>query len=262
MKIPVVVKCCYLFKVFEFIQVIPYYKGNKYFFIIGVFMQNQSFDGQVIQSESAILATNKLIRNTYMLLSATLAFSAVTAGIAMAIDMPRMNIFVLLAGFFGLFFLTNKLRNSVWGIAAVFALTGFMGLSMGSIIEMYLTRFSNGHELVMMAFGTTAVMFLGLSSYALTTRKNFNFLGGFLFVGLLVAIFGMIGAWLFNIPMLSLALSGVVVLLMAGYILYDTSRMVHGEETNYIMATVSLYVNISNLFLNLLALMGFGFGDD
>ena len=226
-------------------------------------MQNhESLDGQVLQSEQSILVTNKLIKNTYMLLSATLAFSAVTAGIAMAMDLPRMNIFVLLIGFFGLFFLTNKLRNSVWGIAAVFALTGFMGLSMGSIIEMYLTRFSNGHELVMMSFGTTAAMFLGLSGYALTTRKNFNFLSGFLFVGLLVAIFGMIGALFFNIPALSLALSAVVVMLMAGYILYDTSRMVHGEETNYIMATVGLYLNIYNLFINLLALMGFGFGDD
>ncbi len=210
----------------------------------------------------SVLATNKLIRNTYLLLSATLAFSAIMAGLAMAMNMPPLNPLLTLVAFLGLFFVTAKLRNSAWGLAAVFALTGFMGLTLGPVISLYLTRFSNGHELVMMAFGTTAVMFLGLSGYALTSRKNFNFLGSFLFIGLMVALVGLLVAWLFAIPALSLALSAVVVMLMAGYILYDTSRMVHGEETNYIMATISLYVNIYNLFINLLALLGFGFGED
>jgi modulator of FtsH protease len=210
----------------------------------------------------SVLATNKLIRNTYLLLSATLAFSAIMAGLAMAMNMPALNPLLTLVAFLGLFFVTAKLRNSAWGLAAVFALTGFMGLTLGPVISLYLTRFSNGHELVMMAFGTTAVMFLGLSGYALTSRKNFNFLGSFLFIGLMVALVGLLVAWLFAIPALSLALSAVVVMLMAGYILYDTSRMVHGEETNYIMATISLYVNIYNLFINLLALLGFGFGED
>ncbi len=210
----------------------------------------------------SVLATNKLIRNTYLLLSATLAFSAIMAGLAMVMNMPALNPLLTLVAFLGLFFVTAKLRNSAWGLAAVFALTGFMGLTLGPVISLYLTRFSNGHELVMMAFGTTAVMFLGLSGYALTSRKNFNFLGSFLFIGLMVALVGLLVAWLFAIPALSLALSAVVVMLMAGYILYDTSRMVHGEETNYIMATISLYVNIYNLFINLLALLGFGFGED
>jgi len=201
-------------------------------------------------------AVNRLIRNTYLLLSMTLLFSAFTAGLAMVFNIPHPGFLVTLVGMMGLFFLTAKLRNSVWGLAAVFALTGFMGMTLGPIINHYIHAFSNGHQLVMMAFGTTAVMFLGLSGYALTTRKDFSFLSGFLMVGLLVAIFGILAAWLFAVPALQLAISAVVVLLMAGFILYDTSNMVNGYETNYIMATVSLYVNIYNMFVNLLALFG------
>jgi len=202
------------------------------------------------------LETNKLIRNTYTLLSLTLAFSAVTAGIAMAINMPPIHWIVTLVGYFGLLFLTSALRNSAWGLLSIFALTGFMGLTLGPIINAYLTFFSNGHQIVMMAFGSTAVVFLGLSGYALTTRKDFSFLGGFLFVGILVAFLGSIGAMLFDLPGLSLAVSAMFVLLMSGLILYQTSDMVHGRETNYIMATITLYVSIYNLFLSLLQLFG------
>lgn len=202
------------------------------------------------------LEANKLIRNTYTLLSMTLAFSAVTAGIAMAMNMPPLPWYITLIGYFGLLFLTSALQNSVWGLASVFALTGFMGLTLGPIIGMYLTMFSNGHQLVMMAFGSTAAVFLGLSGYALTTRKDFSFLGGFLFVGILVAFLAGIGAIIFNMPGLSLAVSAMFVLLMSGLILYQTSDMVHGRETNYIMATVTLYVSIYNLFLSLLQLFG------
>jgi len=199
---------------------------------------------------------NKLIRNTYILLSLTLLFTAVTAGIAMVVEMPRMNLFVLLGGYFGLFFLTNMLKNSVWGIASIFALTGFMGLTLGPVISMYLTVFSNGAELVMMAFGGTAAIFLGLSGYALSSRKDFSFIGGFLFAGILVAFLAGIGAIVFQMPGLSLAVSAMFVLLMSGMILYQTSDMVQGRETNYIMATVTLYVTIYNLFLSLLHLLG------
>lgn len=200
--------------------------------------------------------TNKLIRNTYTLLSMTLAFSAVTAGIAMMMNMPPLHWGITLLGYFGLLFLTSALSNSAWGLLSVFALTGFMGLTLGPIINMYLNAFSNGHELVMMAFGSTAAVFLGLSGYALTTRKDFSFLGGFLFVGILVAFLAGIGAIVFNMPGLSLAVSAMFVLLMSGLILYQTSDMVHGRETNYIMATVTLYVSIYNLFLSLLQLFG------
>ncbi|KHD09041.1 membrane protein [Candidatus Thiomargarita nelsonii] len=199
---------------------------------------------------------NKLIRNTYILLSMTLLFTAFTAYIAMVTEMPRMHFVVVLVGYFGLLFLTAKLQNSVWGIASIFALTGFMGLTLGPIISMYLTMFSNGSELVMMAFGSTAIIFLGLSGYVLASRKDFSFLGGFLFVGILVAFLAGIGAIVFNMPGLHLAVSAMFVLLMSGLILYQTSDMVHGRETNYIMATVTLYVTIYNLFLSLLQLFG------
>jgi modulator of FtsH protease len=205
-------------------------------------------------------STNKLIRSTYMLLSMTLLFSAVTAGIAMATGL-KMHWLMTLVGIIGLFFITSKLRNSVWGLAAVFALTGFMGLSLGGVVDMYLARFVNGSELVMMAFGSTAVIFLTLSGYVLTTKKDFSFMAGFLMVGMIVAILGSVGAMFFNVPGLQLAISGAVVLLMAGFILYDTSNIVNGHETNYIMATVSLYLNIYNMFLSLLAIFGI-WGDD
>lgn len=204
---------------------------------------------------------NKLIRNTYTLLSMTLFFTAFTAGIAMVMKMPPLGIIITLVGYFGLLFLTSYLQNSVWGLASVFALTGFMGLTLGPILNMYLTKFSNGSELIMMAFGSTAAIFLGLSGYALTTRKDFSFLGGFLFVGILVAFLAGIGAVVFQMPGLSLAVSAMFVLLMSGLILYQTSDMVHGRETNYIMATVTLYVSIYNLFLSLLQLFGL-MGDD
>ncbi|MDM8564607.1 Bax inhibitor-1/YccA family protein [Candidatus Halobeggiatoa sp. HSG11] len=216
----------------------------------------------VFEQASSTVDSNKLIRNTYILLSATLFFSALTAGIAMVINMPPLHWIVTLAGYFGLFFLTAKLQNSVWGIAAVFALTGFMGLTLGPIISLYLTIFSNGAQLVMMAFGSTAAIFLGLSGYALASRKDFSFLGGFLFAGILVAFLAGIGAIVFNLPGLSLAVSAMFVLLMSGLILYQTSDMVHGRETNYIMATVTLYVTIYNLFISLLQLFGAFMGED
>lgn len=202
------------------------------------------------------LATNKLIRNTYTLLSLTLLFSAFTAGISIAFNFPYMGPLVTLGGYFGLLFLTAKLRNSAWGLAAVFALTGFMGLTLGPMINAYLQTFSNGAELVMLAMGGTGTIFLALSGYALTTRKDFSFIGGFIMVGVLVAFLAGIGALIFSLPALSLAVSAMFVLLMSGFILYETSNMVHGYETNYIMATVALYVSIYNLFTSLLHLLG------
>jgi modulator of FtsH protease len=214
------------------------------------------------QPTTSSVEVNNLIRNTYMLLSMTLFFSAITAGIAMIINMPPLPWWLTLIGYFGLLFLTAKLQNSVWGLAAVFALTGFMGLTLGPIISLYLTMFSNGSQLVMMAFGSTAAIFLGLSGYALVSRKDFSFLGSFLFAGILVAFLAGIGAIIFNLPGLSLAVSAMFVLLMAGLILYQTSDLVHGRETNYIMATVTLYVSIYNLFLSLLHLFGAFMGEE
>lgn len=227
-----------------------------------------NYNGKVIFSKTATatatpsaFATNKLLRNTYTLLAATLLFSAVTAGIAMATGAPPMHWGITLIGYFGLFFLTNALRNSGWGLLAIFALTGFMGYTLGPILNLYL-HLPNGHETVMLALGGTGAIFLGLSGYALTTRKDFSFIGGFLMVGILVAFLAGLGALFFQIPALSLAVSAMFILLMSGYILFQTSLLVNGGETNYIMATVSLYIAIYNLFLSLLQLLGIFGGDD
>ena len=196
-----------------------------------------------------------------MLLSMTLLFSALMAGVGMALNMPFINPMITLVGYFGLLFLTTKLRNSAWGLVSVFALTGFMGLTLGPIISMYLS-IPNGEQIVMTAMGGTGVIFLGLSGYALTTRKDFSFLGGFLMVGILVAFLAGIASMFLSMPGLSLAVSAMFILLMSGLILYQTSQIIHGGETNYIMATVTLYISIYNLFLSLLQLLGAFGGND
>ena len=212
--------------------------------------------------QAGILATNKLLKNTYMLLALTLLFSAGTAGASMALNLPHPGMIVTLIGYFGLLFLTTKFSNSALGLVFVFALTGFMGLTLGHILNLYLHAFSNGHQLVMTALGGTGVIFLGLSGYALTTRKDFSFLGGFLMIGILVAFLAGIGAAFFAIPALSLAVSAMFILLMSGMILFQTSAIINGGETNYILATISLYVSIYNLFLSLLQLLGVFGGDE
>jgi len=212
--------------------------------------------------EASILSTNKMLRNTYMLLSMTLLFSAATAAFAMVFNLPHPGMIITMVGYFGLLFLTSKFSNSSLGLVFVFALTGFMGLTLGPILNMYLNAYSNGHELIMTALGGTGVIFLGLSGYALTTRKDFSFLAGFLMVGVLVAFLAGLGAMFLAIPALSLAVSAMFILLMSGMILFQTSAIIHGGETNYIMATVSLYISIYNLFLSLLQLLAAFSGDD
>lgn len=207
------------------------------------------------RAETSVLATNRVIRNTYMLLSMTLAFSALTAGVSMALGLPHPGLIITLVGYFGLLFLTTKFRDSGLGVLFVFALTGFMGYTLGPIISKYLAM-PNGHQVVMQAMGGTAAIFVGLSAYALTTRKDFSFMGGFLMVGILVAFLAGLGAFFFEMPGLSLAVSAMFVLLMSGLILYETSNIIHGGETNYVMATVTLYVSIYNLFTSLLHLLG------
>jgi len=195
------------------------------------------------------VAMNKVLRNTYALLSMTL-------------NWPYPGPMIVLAGYFGLLFLTTKLRNSAWGLLAVFALTGFMGVTLGPIINMYLYRFGNGSELVMMALGGTGVIFLAMSGLALTSKRDFSFLGKFLAIGILVAFLAAIGNLFFQLPALGLAVSSVFILLMAGLILFQTQQIVRGGETNYIMATVTLFVSVFNLFTSLLHILGFGFGSD
>ena len=212
------------------------------------------------QSQASALATNKVLRNTYTLLSMTLMFSALTAGGAMALNVPQPGLLLTIGGYFGLLFLTTKFRDSSLGIAFVFALTGFMGYTLGPILNSYMAL-ANGGQIVMTAMGGTGAIFLGLSGYALTSRKDFSFMGGFLVTGILVAFLAGLGAMFFEMPGLSLAVSSMFVLLMSGLILYETSNIIHGGETNYISATVSLYLNIYIMFQHLLMLLGMG-GDD
>jgi len=214
-----------------------------------------------MRSETQILATNKVLKNTYVLLAMTLLFSAATAGIAMAMNLPPINPILTMVGYFGLLFLTSKFSNQGLGLLFVFMLTGFMGITLGPILNMYMS-FANGDQLVMTALGGTGVIFLGLSGYALTSRKDFSFMGGFLMVGILVAFLAGIGAMVFSMPILSLAVSGMFILLMSGMILYQTSEIIHGGETNYIMATVSLYISIYNMFLSLLHILSAVSGRD
>ena len=212
-------------------------------------------------SQATTLETNKVLRNTYTLLSMTLMFSALAAGGSMVLNLPHPGLLFTLGGYFGLLFLTTKYRDSGLGIAFVFALTGFMGYTLGPILNSYMAL-ANGGQIVMTAMGGTGAIFLGLSGYALTTRKDFSFMGGFLIAGILVAFMAGLGAMILEMPVLSLAVSSMFILLMAGLILYETSNIIHGGETNYIMATVTLYVSIFNLFTSLLHLMGFMNGND
>lgn len=215
-----------------------------------------------VRTHESALQVNKVLRNTYMLLSMTLVFSAFTAWLSVQMNLPHPGMLITLVGYFGLLFLTNYLRNSVWGIVSIFALTGFMGLTIGPIVNLVTHTFANGTEIVMMALGGTGVTFLGLSGVALTTKRDFSGMGKFLMVGILVAFFSGIAAVLFNLPAVSLAVSAMFVLLMAGLILYQTQQIVNGGETNYIMATVTLFVSIYNLFMSLLHLLSFFMGED
>jgi modulator of FtsH protease len=216
-----------------------------------------------VRSEAGILETNKVLKNTYLLLSMTLLFSATMAGVSMALNLPHPGMIITLVGYFGLLFLTTKFSHSGLGILFVFALTGFMGMTLGPVLNMYIHAFANGEQLVLMALGGTGAIFLGLSAYALTTRKDFSFMAGFLMVGVMVAFLAGIAAMLFSIPALSLAVSAMFILLMSAMILFQTSDIIHGGETNYILATVSLYVSLYNLFTSLLQLLGvFGGSDD
>ena len=203
----------------------------------------------------AALASNRVLRNTYALLSLTLLFSAGIAAATASLGLPYPGVVLTLIGYFGLLFLTTRFRNSALGLLFVFALTGFMGYTLGPIIGRSLSL-PNGHQIVMMAMGGTATIFLALSAHAVVSRKNFGFLGGFLMVGVLVAFLAGLAAIFIQIPALSLAVSAMFVLLMAGLILYETSQIVHGAQTNYVMATVTLYVSIFNLFISLLQLLG------
>lgn len=213
------------------------------------------FDLSVTRSQEAVQATNKVLRNTYLLLSMTLICSAIAAGISMAIGLGSGAGLVLTLVGFGMMFWVHKTADSSQGIVAIFAFAAVMGAALGPIISRYL-GLPNGPAIVMQALGGTALIFLSLSGYVLTTRKDFSYMGGFLMTGLIVAVVASLANMFMGIPVLSLAISAAVVMIMSGLILFDTSRIINGGETNYIRATISLYLNIYNLFTSLLHLLG------
>jgi modulator of FtsH protease len=204
---------------------------------------------------------NKVLKNTYMLLSGTLFFSAVMAMVSMALNVPPIAYMISVIGAMVLgMFVLPRTANSSSGIGVIFLITGMLGFGLGPILQMYLAL-PNGGQIIATAFGGTGIIFLGLSGYALTTKRDFSFMGGFLFAGMMVLVVGMIANLFLHLPMLTLAISGGVILVMSGFILFDTARIVRGGETNYIMATYGLYLGIFNIFISLLQILGI-FGDD
>ncbi len=214
------------------------------------------------RTTEAVLTTNKLIRNTYTLLSMTLLFSALMAGVSTYLVMPPMTYLLAAGGALVLvWFVLPRMANSANGIWLVFAITGLLGFGLGPLLNVYLSL-PSGPEIVGTALGGTGAIFLGLSGYALMTRKDFSFLGGFLLTGFIVVLLAALANIFLAIPALSLTISAAVILIMSGFILYDTSRMVNGGESNYLLATISLYLSMFNIFIHLLHLLGFAGGDD
>ena len=210
----------------------------------------------VIQGAQQAIAANKVLKNTYMLLAATLGFSALTAMLSIALQVPSWTYMaaVIVAMLLGIFVLPRT-ANSSSGIGVIFGITGLLGFGLGSILSVYLAL-PNGEQTVAVAFGGTALIFLGLSGYALTSKRDFSFMGGFIFVGMMVVLIAIIANLFLAMPALSLAISAAIILLMSAFILFDTSRIASGEETNYIMATYSIYLSIFNIFISLLQLLG------
>lgn len=224
-------------------------------------MSHQTHLSRTHQAES-VLQTNKVLRNTYMLLGMTLAFSALTAFLAASMNLPHPGLILTLVGFYGLLFLVHKTANSSAGLLSVFALTGFMGYTLGPILGMISAIGPAGNEIIMTALGGTALIFFALSAYVLTTKKDMSFLSGMMMALFVVVLVAFVANLFLNIPALNLTLSALFMLFSAGAILMQTSAIINGGERNYILATVTLYVSIYNIFVSLLnILMAFG-GDE
>ena len=205
---------------------------------------------------------NKVLKNTYILLSATLAFSAVMAMVSMSLAVPPIAymISVIASMVLGMFVLPRT-ANSSTGIGVIFLVTGLLGFGLGSILSMYLAL-PKGPQIIATAMGGTGIIFLGLSAYVMTTKRDFSFMGGFLFAGMMVLVIAMLANIFLEMPALAMAVSGGIILVMSGFILFDTSRIINGGETNYIMATYGLYLSIFNIFISLLNLLGMMSNDD
>lgn len=216
----------------------------------------------IVKTPDRALAVNKVLKNTYLLLAATLGFSALTAMLSMALAMPSWVYLasVIVSMVLGMFVLPRT-ANSAAGIGVIFAITGLLGFGLGAILSLYLAL-PHGPKTIALAFGGTAAIFLGLSGYALTSKRDFSFMGGFIFAGMMVVMIAIIANLFLAMPALSLAISSVIILLMSGFILFDTSRIARGEETNYILATYGIYLSIFNIFISLLQILGIMGGDD
>ncbi|SDH77516.1 Bax inhibitor-1/YccA family protein [Nitrosomonas sp. Nm132] len=222
---------------------------------------NRSYS-TVAHSASSAFATNKVLRNTYMLLSLTLLFSGLTAGLSMFLNMPPMTYLIsVIGGMLIAMFVLPRFANSTAGIGIVFLITGLLGFGLGPMLTMY-ASLPNGGNIITLSLAGTGAIFMGLSAYALATRKDFSFLGGFLMVGFLLVLLAALANIFLQIPAMSLAISAVVILIMSGFILYDTSRIIHGGETNYVLATIGLYMTIFNIFISLLQILGIMGNDD
>lgn len=208
----------------------------------------------ILKSRESIVGSHTVLRKTYFLLSLTLIFSAFTAALSVAAH-ARPGFLITLAGMFGLSFLTQKLKDSPWGVVAIFAFTGFMGYTLGPILDMVMRTFSNGGQIIMTSLGATGLIFLCLSGYALTTRKNFSYLAGFLFIATMVVFLAAIAGIFIQMPIFNIIISGAFALISSAYILYTTSEIINGGETNYIMAAISLYISIFNLFVSLIQIL-------
>lgn len=222
---------------------------------------NRSYS-TVSHSASSSFATNKVLRNTYMLLSLTLLFSGLTAGLSMFLNMPPMTYLIsVIGGMLIAMFVLPRFARSAAGIGIVFLITGLLGFGLGPMLTMY-ASLPNGGNIITLSLAGTGTIFMGLSAYALATRKDFSFLGGFLMVGFLLVLLAALANIFLQIPAMSLAISTVVILVMSGFILYDTSRIIHGGETNYVLATIGLYMTIFNIFISLLQILGIMGSDD
>jgi modulator of FtsH protease len=222
---------------------------------------NRSYS-TVAHSASSAFATNKVLRNTYILLSLTLLFSGLTAGLSMFLNMPPMTYLIsVIGGMLIAMFVLPRFANSTAGIGIVFLITGLLGFGLGPMLTMY-ASLPNGGNIITLSLAGTGAIFMGLSAYALATRKDFSFLGGFLMVGFLLVLLAALANIFLQIPAMSLAISAVVILIMSGFILYDTSRIIHGGETNYVLATIGLYMTIFNIFISLLQILGIMGNDD
>lgn len=226
------------------------------------FPKVRTLSGAGSQAGASVLSSNKVLRNTYILLSVTLLFSAAMAGVSIALGVPPLPWWMALIGMFGLLFLVNATRNSAAGIASVFAFTGFFGFMLGPVISAYLRFLPNGGEVVMTALGGTGLIFAGMSIYAIKSRRDFSWMGGMLMAGMIVVFVAALANIFLHMPALQIAISAVAMLVFSAMMLYDTSRIINGGETNYLMATISLYLDIYNVFISLLQLAGIASSDD